>query len=300
MRVTQNMLTNFSTRALQQSQGKLFKTQEQLSTGNKINRASDDPQGMRKILDYRSSLSQIAQYKENISAGKERVEMAETTLDAVQDLLTQAKETAMDNATSEFSSRGAAAQNIRGVMEQAMGLANARIGKEYLFAGYLSDAAPFTIDGGYNVTYHGDDNAVYVKTGDTGKVEINTSGSAVFTGASLTDGTNVFDAMRDVAAALESEPMDSTVLDEAVNRLGKGIEQIQVSRQGISMRYSQLKSSEASLGSLDQIITNRLSNTQKVDTVQAAVELKAQQLAYEAALSTVSRMFDLSLMKFLG
>jgi flagellar hook-associated protein 3 FlgL len=299
MRVTQNMLTGFAARSLQQNQNKLLKVQSELSTGNKINRASDDPAGMRKILDYRTSLSRIAQYQNNISAGSLRIKTAETTLDTVDKLLTQAKETAMDNATSEASARELAADGIRSVFDQVMSLANTQDGDTYLFSGHESDAVPFTRDDTYTATYHGDDNAFRIKTGDTSQLEIDTSGTSVFTGTP-TDGVNVFDAMRDVAVALEADPLDTDILDEAIGRLDEGIQQIQNSRQGLSLRYSQLESTQAHLKSVDQLVTGYLADTQKADKTEAAVQLSAQELAYEAAISTVSTMFDNSLIKFLS
>ena len=127
MRITQNMLTGFANVTLQQSQSKLLKTQTQLSTGNKINKASDDPAGMRKILDYRGSLSRIAQYKDNISIGKERIKTAESTLDTIQDLLTEAKEIALDNEGNEPSVRATAAESLQRAVEECRGRVGARV-----------------------------------------------------------------------------------------------------------------------------------------------------------------------------
>ena len=83
MRVTNNMMSNTMTRYLMwQSEG-IFKVQEQISTQRKINRSSDNPAGMRKILDYRSQIATVDQYFTNIERGTTRLELTEITLDAL-------------------------------------------------------------------------------------------------------------------------------------------------------------------------------------------------------------------------
>jgi len=61
MRVTNSMMSNTITRYLMRQSEALYNVQEQISTQKKINRPSDDPTGMRKVLDYRNKIATVDQ-----------------------------------------------------------------------------------------------------------------------------------------------------------------------------------------------------------------------------------------------
>ena len=63
MRVTNNMMSSNITRHLMRQSEALYRVQEQISTQKRINRPSDDPVGMRKILDYRGKIATVDQYQ---------------------------------------------------------------------------------------------------------------------------------------------------------------------------------------------------------------------------------------------
>ena len=87
MRVTNSMMSNNITRYLMGQNEALYKVQEQISTQKKINRPSDDPTGMRNILDYRNKIATVEQYLDNINRATTRLESTEITLDIVDDLI---------------------------------------------------------------------------------------------------------------------------------------------------------------------------------------------------------------------
>src|SRR5690625_7129923 len=66
MRITQSMISNNMLRNVSQSYGTLDKYMNQLSTGKKINRPSDDPVIAMRGISYRSELSKVQQYERNI------------------------------------------------------------------------------------------------------------------------------------------------------------------------------------------------------------------------------------------
>jgi len=65
MRVTQSMLSNNMLRNLSSSYNKMGKLQEQLNTGKKVNRPSDDPVTVMKSLGYGMQVDKVDQYKKN-------------------------------------------------------------------------------------------------------------------------------------------------------------------------------------------------------------------------------------------
>ena len=67
MRITQNMMYQITRESIFRNQRLLMDMEEQVATQKRINRASDDPQGMIKILSYRETLSKLEQYPRNMT-----------------------------------------------------------------------------------------------------------------------------------------------------------------------------------------------------------------------------------------
>ena len=98
MRVTNKMMADNTTAQLFKMVEQMAKTQEQIVTGKRINRPSDDPVGISTALAYRKTISSLEQYDENINTAKLHIETSEGVLEMVTDLLLEAKEIAFDTA----------------------------------------------------------------------------------------------------------------------------------------------------------------------------------------------------------
>src|SRR5512147_1196976 len=91
MRITQNMMSNVFIANLRKQTEAMLRRQEQIATQKRINRPSDDPAGMGRVLAGRSTLAAIAQYADNIKQGKTRLEFSENALKLVDDFVQQAR-----------------------------------------------------------------------------------------------------------------------------------------------------------------------------------------------------------------
>ena len=116
MRVTNSMMSSTLTRYLMRQSVDLYQVQEQISTQKKINKPSDDPAGMRKVLDYRNKIATIDQYLSNIQRGTTRLEFTEITLAGIDDLLAVTREISQQ--------QGAGTARVKGLCRRA--------GKRYL------------------------------------------------------------------------------------------------------------------------------------------------------------------------
>jgi flagellar hook-associated protein 3 FlgL len=127
---------------MRQSEG-LYKVQEQIATQRKINRSSDDPAGMRKILDYRSQIATVEQYFTNIERGTTRLELTEITLDAIDDFIGVTREISQQQAGGTPQDRAFAADQVRDLYDQIVQLANSKSGKNYMFSGHKTDTPAY-------------------------------------------------------------------------------------------------------------------------------------------------------------
>ena len=148
MRVTNQLLSTTVANNLFRNTDRLFKTQNILASGKRINRPSDDPTGTAQVLHFRESVALIEQYSRNMLQGKTWLQEADSTLESVDVLLTRAKELAVYQATetSTAQTRGIAAQEIANIHDQIMQLANTKIRDRYIFAGHQTDTPPYYED----------------------------------------------------------------------------------------------------------------------------------------------------------
>ncbi len=145
MRVSNNQMVNIVKSDLFRNAEQLLKAQEKVATRKRINRPSDDPIGMGKVLDYRKTISSIDQYNNNIVSAKNRTEFTDTLLENLHDLVDQAKRMVSEHSNqADPELRQGAAQQVEGIYDQVLAIANTKYGDAYLFAGHQTDTQPFT------------------------------------------------------------------------------------------------------------------------------------------------------------
>ncbi|MGG0655023.1 flagellar hook-associated protein FlgL [Rummeliibacillus pycnus] len=137
MRVTQSMLSNNLLRNLNTSNSKMGKLQEQLSSGSKLTRPSDDPVATVKGIGYRTTLTKNAQYTRNMNevnswldASDESLGQVGSALSRVQELVTQAS-----NGTNTEDDRDKMLKEIEQIRAQIRDIGNSKIGDNYIFSG---------------------------------------------------------------------------------------------------------------------------------------------------------------------
>src|SRR5512139_2239936 len=114
MRLTENLKFNSTTNNIYLSQSKYAELMEQISTQKRINKPSDDPVGARAVLDYRKTQAAVEQYRRNVDSSKGWLNMTETKLANIRDLLVQMRETAITQATATATAetRATAAETV--------------------------------------------------------------------------------------------------------------------------------------------------------------------------------------------
>ena len=296
MRLTNRLMADTVLNSLYKNTQQLLKLQEVVSSEKRINRPSDDPIGMGKILDYRKVLSSIDQYNTNITRGKTQIDLTESCLEAIDDLVLKARRIAVDQSAGELETRPTAAQEVKNIYDQILQLANTRLGDTYILSGHQTDTAPFSRDEDYNSTYHGDDGDIRIIVGDNLDIKINVTGEDA-----LRSGVDVFDSLRDLINGLEDPDTTAGTAQIAaqVTPLSNALDQIKAVRAEAASTFIQLETTENQLANFKLNIEDMLSDTEDADMAQAIVELQIQQTAYETSLATAARILQRSLMDFL-
>jgi len=308
MRVTQTMMSNIFVRNIQKQTEAMLQRQEQLASQKRINRPSDDPAGMARVLDGRSSLAAIDQYVENIKQGKTRLEITETTLEQVDDLVQQAGDLARANSGEEVTAdqREFAAENIKEIYDHIMQLANSRFGGRYMFAGYQTNTAPFTRDADgtastaddYTATYHGDTGNFQIPIADNIKVSVDADGRNYFG-----DGASgVFSELQKLINGLENtdHTAGTAQIRETVDPLEAAHVQIMNKRSEGAPKQYRLEASEQYWANFKSKVQEAMGRDEDADITRVAVELNNIKTAYETSMAAAAKIIQRGLVDFLG
>lgn len=145
MRVSlRNQYSNFLYN-LQKTQSRLMDLNMQASSQKRINKPSDDPVGTGRVLNYRSSLASIDQYRKNIDTAKGWLNLADESMMQVSTLLTKLKGLAEQGATGTMaaSDREATSYEVRQIFSQLVNLGNTRYEGKSIFGGQKFEGSAF-------------------------------------------------------------------------------------------------------------------------------------------------------------
>lgn len=192
MRVSSDLLRTVFMNALSDAQQRLAKTQQQVSTGQRVNSPSDDPAASARIAQLNATLSRLDQFKSNADFATNQLGLEENALTSSIDNLQQIRELAVqaNNAPLSDTDRAAIASELSQRLDALRSVANSTdVDGRHLFAGYNEGATPFTVGPSGNVVYNGDQGQRTVQVSETRFVAINDSGADVFQRIPTGNGT---------------------------------------------------------------------------------------------------------------
>lgn len=181
MRLSTQTLHALRTQSILDQQAQISKVGEQLATGKRIVKPSDDPSGAAHLLGLQQASDINAQYADNRATAERQLSAEEGQLNTVTDALGSAKQLLVHAATGTLSNadRNSLADQLEGVYGQLLASANAKDGSgNYIFAGYKTNTAPFDESGDH--AYHGDEGQREVQVDGSRQMKINDPGDDVF------------------------------------------------------------------------------------------------------------------------
>jgi len=168
--------------ALLKRQQELARTQQQMTSGDKLTRAADDPSGAAQAQTLDHLLSTLDAFGRNANVLEQRLHLQEQALGDGGDVLTRARELAVqaNNATMSQSDRKQIAGEILQLRAQLLAIGNRDDGSgRALFAGQRDGVVPFA-DAAGAVSYAGDDGQNQVDISPEMALADTDAGSAVF------------------------------------------------------------------------------------------------------------------------
>jgi flagellar hook-associated protein 3 FlgL len=277
---------------------RLSDTQNQVTSGKRLRKPSDDPSDVALALENRANQRRLDQYAANAADGQGWARVTDSTMSSMQEQLAQAKTKAVNavNAGVGRSEMNALANDIDNVKASMIRLANSTYqGRPILGGNVPPSVVPYDANG----VYSGDSGVVTRVVGESVKIPINVTGPEILgtrNTASPLSG-DVFQVLDALSAAARSGNISAvgaaaSAIDPAVDRLATA----QVHVGGIE---AQIDDAVSRNDLLSQDVQGRLSDIEDVDLAQAIISLKSDEVAYQAALGVTAKVIQPSLLDFL-
>jgi flagellar hook-associated protein 3 FlgL len=295
MRVNPNYTANMVT-LLNQSQQNETNALQELSTGRRVSNPSDDPAAESAMVAENSRSSAADQYTANSDSLKEVLNTADSTLSSVvtelQRVVTLGVEGA--NGTMNQTDLNSIAQEVSGIKDQFLSLANTSYAGQYIFGGTVTGTAPYVADPATGqVTYAGNSQQNEVQIGTGLSVAANLPGSSIFSQSS----GNVFDALQTMLTALQSG--NTTSVASAVTQVSAALDSVNTARVFYGNTVNELTANESYLSQEKVNIASYENTLVSADTASATTAVTQAEYARNATVAAAAKMNQVSLLDYL-
>ncbi|UPQ84280.1 flagellar hook-associated protein FlgL [Pseudomonas knackmussii] len=182
MRISTLQAFNNGVAGIQRNYSNATRTQEQISTGNRILTPADDPVASVRLLQLEQQQNVLSQYNSNLTAAKNSLTQEEVTLNSVNTVLQRVRELAVQagNGALDPQDRKSIAAELGEREDELLSLMNTRNARgEYLFSGFQGKTQPFVFENGKYV-YKGDEGQRQLQIASSLNIPISDNGKSVF------------------------------------------------------------------------------------------------------------------------
>lgn len=299
MRVTQSMLSHNALRNLSSSYSKLQTLNNQINSGKKFTKPSDDPVAAMNAMGYRTDLNNIQQYQDNIATVQNWTDSTDDALQGVSNILQKIRELTVQasNGTYEGSQRSYIADEIEQLKDEIISLGDTQVGGKYIFGGTQTDVQPS--ESGYKAS--GD---IEIEVFNGIKLPLNIDGNDMFAGL-VGSGTTDTPATTDKGTITElietlKEPTSSEEeIGGFLTQLDAQMDKVLAKISSVGARQNRVDLMSDRLGNQEVFSTRILSDNEDIDLERALIDLTAQESVLRASLSTSASIIQPTLMDFL-
>ncbi|WP_417706735.1 flagellar hook-associated protein 3 [Pseudomonas sp.] len=213
MRISSIQAFNNGVSGLGRNYSNLIRTQEQISSGNRILTPADDPVASVRLLQLEQQQAVLKQYSDNLTAANNSLTQEETTLNSVNTVLQRVRELAVRAGGGSLSAedRNSIAKELSEREAELLNLMNSRNARgEYLFAGNLGKTEPFVRNPDGTYSYFGDEGQRTLQVASSTNVAINDNGKRLF--EAVTNANRVANGNGVNNPALPSPPLPATTI----------------------------------------------------------------------------------------
>ncbi|MEO1969682.1 MAG: flagellar hook-associated protein FlgL [Sphingomonadaceae bacterium] len=290
-----------STQQLTSLRDKAASLQQQISTGERLERSSDDPVAAARLrmLSRSEALAKVDTRSSQVA--ETNLTMSDDTLSSITDVINRARELAVQGSSETLNDdqRKAIGAEIQSLHDNLVTLANSRDPQGNALFGGEGGGMAYTLNGG-TVTFTGTTNVTPIEIGDGQTVTPALTGPEVFNFNGPNGATDLFSVLSNLAAALNAGGSTATAgSKDALGQLDSGLDKVTTAQTMIGTR----------LNWVDVMSNRRIANADRVAQEKSDVggadigvtisKLQETMTVLEASQSSFARLANLSLFSIL-
>ncbi len=303
MRVTSNLMIKNMLGNLSKNYARLDKVSQQLSTGKRISKASDDPGDVVRALRIRTELREIEQYRRNVDTARSLMSYSDDMLGTIGDSVHRARELSVQarNDTYGPEQRDMMAMEIDGIINQMLISSNSTFANRFVFSG-TSTNKPFEAQYDANglitsVTFHANNDNRNFEIGPGQIMNGGLRGEEVFLGGNQNGDDGLFQALIVLRDGLLNDNR-AEIVDGAA-KLDWAFDRLLLHRAEVGARMNQLDLVEERMIAADVSLITLQTQVEDVDMFEAIMNLKNIEGLHHAALNVTGRIIQPTLLDFL-
>jgi flagellar hook-associated protein 3 FlgL len=258
--------------------------QQSVSTGKRINKASDDPDAASRIAEIRQTQADQVVWTANTNMGTSIASAVDTKLGSISDMLNRAKELVLSgrNDTTSLTDRASIASELRSI---ATDLNSASTASDPTGAPLFPTGSPLSIP-----------------VSDTLSLPATAQRSTVFGNVTTANGTQTLQQiLTDAATAVEgSSATRAADIQTSLDAIDAGSAHITQVRADQGIRAGRFDQAKSDLDSAGEDLSVERSGLESTDLTYALSEFQSKQTALQAAQTLFAQSNKTSLFDLLG
>jgi flagellar hook-associated protein 3 FlgL len=285
--------------AINQLQAQEQRAQEEIGSGLRVNKPSDDPSVVSDILQINSSLARNTQIGQNlgnvtseVSGAEQALSSAVSTLDNVATLGSQGA-----NFNRTAADRTEIAAQIQDQLQNLIGDANTSVAGRYVFSGDEDQTTPYGLDlttATGATPYAGSAATRQVEDPRGGAFTVSQTAQQIFDAP----GASVFAAVNEIRVALLAN--DQAGITTGLADLKTAQDSLNSSLSYYGSIQNQVADASAATTTIGLQLTSNLSSVRDADIVAVTSDLTTAQLQLQAAFTARGKFPTTSLFNFLA
>ncbi len=153
MRITNTMMITNMLSNLGNNLNVMSRKQDELATGKRVIRASDDPVAAAKIIKLKADLADMDQYSTNTRDAQSWLDSSESTISEMGSVIQRIRELAVQaaNGTYTVNDTTKMKEEVEQLKEALISNGNFNLAGKYIFSSSYTDKALLNADGTYNI-----------------------------------------------------------------------------------------------------------------------------------------------------
>lgn len=316
MRVTNSMLVNQFMRDTQNNLGNMQTIQKQLTSGKTVNKASDNPLKVSRIMQLNRDLKANEQYNKNIASTINYLDTADTALGQLNEVLKSINENIMAAGNGAYSTEEREA--IRNTINEQIGhmgqILNTNFDGKYIFGGTRTGDKPVEIvkdaDGTNKLTIANVDDPNVKDQLDTKLVVEVSQGVTLEYTNSVTDlfsftnskgeSKDIRDIMDNIMTTLASGSADDLekLTGECLTDIQDFQNHVLKTRSQVGAMQNRMEDAQSKNEDETYNMTEILSETEDIDFAETVINLMTLQSVYQASLQISAKVLQPTLIDY--